>query len=111
MYLGDNVYYLAHPLTTCGTIEENLEDEQIIADKIEKCFKSAVLTRPLTLIPITLTSEEAMPICKQMIDLCDAVIMTGDWQKSEGCTEELLYAYETGREIIFEKEINFLCCF
>ena len=84
MYLGDNVYYLAHPLTTCGTIEENLEDEQRIADKIEECFKSAVLTRPLTLIPITLTSEEAMPICKQMIDLCDAVIMTGDWQKSEG---------------------------
>lgn len=46
-----------------------------------------------------------------MIDICDAIYMLKDWQQSAGAREELQYASDWRKKIIYEdndtKEDNF----
>lgn len=55
--------------------------------------------------------EEYMHVCYAMIDVCDAVYMLSDWQKSKGARMELQYAADHQKEILYEddrtKEPNF----
>jgi hypothetical protein len=39
-----------------------------------------------------------------MIDICDAVYMLSDWQKSKGARMELQYAEDWGKAILYEDE-------
>ena len=45
-----------------------------------------------------------MHICFAMIDVCDAVYMQKDWQKSKGARMELQYATDWKKQIIYEDE-------
>ncbi len=48
--------------------------------------------------------EDYMHICYAMIDICDAVYMLRDWQKSKGARMELQYAADWGKKILYEDE-------
>jgi len=48
--------------------------------------------------------EDYMHICFAMIDICDAVYMQKDWQKSKGARMELQYATDWKKQIIYEDE-------
>lgn len=55
--------------------------------------------------------SDYMHICYAMIDVCDAIYMLYDWQKSKGARMELQYACDHRKEIMYQdeatKETNF----
>lgn len=55
--------------------------------------------------------EDYLHICYAMIDVCDAIYMLYDWQKSKGARMELQYACDHRKEIMYQdeatKETNF----
>lgn len=48
--------------------------------------------------------KDYMHICYAMIDICDAVYMLSDWQKSKGARMELQYAADWRKKILYENE-------
>lgn len=92
-------YYLAHPLTTHGTIEENYMEE-------DKCAKALIgegysLIRPLKIAPKHFSAQEALPICLSLLQSCDGIILVGAWRLSEGCRLEYSIAKYLGMEIYY----------
>lgn len=47
---------------------------------------------------------EYIHICYAMIDVCDAIYMLSDWQKSKGARMELQYACDHQKEIMYQDE-------
>jgi hypothetical protein len=48
--------------------------------------------------------EDYMHVCKAMVDVCDAIYMLSNWQTSKGSREELNYAKEWRKEVLWEDE-------
>lgn len=48
--------------------------------------------------------EDYMHVCKSMIDVCDAVYMLSNWQTSKRSREELSYAKEWRKQVLWEDE-------
>jgi len=46
--------------------------------------------------------EDYMHICYAMIDICDAIFVLKDWQKSKGARMEVQYACDHQKEIFYE---------
>lgn len=46
--------------------------------------------------------EDYLHICFAIIDVCDAVYMLADWQQSPGARQELEYARDWKKEIIYQ---------
>lgn len=57
-----------------------------------------------TLLPVDLPPESYLPICLQMINQSDAVILLDNWQDSKGANIERLYAKYCGKVIIYPKK-------
>lgn len=89
--------YLIHPLETYGNVRENREKEKEIAADILRHNENIELVRPFKEIPHDIERGEAMLQCLDLIETCDGVITTPDWSKSEGCREEVDFAYANGK--------------
>ena len=50
----------------------------------------------------SLTDTEKMRLRHFLIDCCDAVFMTCEWQDNEIATNEIAYAKSLGKKIIYE---------
>ena len=48
--------------------------------------------------------DDYMHVCKAMVDVCDAIYMLPNWQTSKGSREELNYAREWRKEVLWEDE-------
>ena len=48
--------------------------------------------------------KDYLHICHAMIDVCDAVYVLGNWRTSAGSHEEIQYAADWRKEIIYEDE-------
>lgn len=48
--------------------------------------------------------SDYMHICYSMLDVCDAIYMLSDWQKSKGARMELQYAADHSKGIFYEDE-------
>lgn len=48
--------------------------------------------------------DDYMHVCKAMVDVCDAIYMLSNWQTSKGSREELNYAKEWRKEVLWEDE-------
>ena len=48
--------------------------------------------------------EDYMHICYAMIDICDAIFLLDDWQKSVGARAECQYAADWRKRIIYQDE-------
>lgn len=61
-------------------------------------------------IPTVLPAYESVPhedymhICYAMIDICDAIFLLDDWQKSKGARMECQYAADWRKQIIYQNE-------
>lgn len=57
-----------------------------------------------TVLPVyeDIPHEDYLHICYSMIDVCDAVFLLDNWQKSIGARKELQYASDWGKQIIYE---------
>lgn len=47
--------------------------------------------------------SEYMHICKAMIDVCDMILLFGNWKESDGANQELVYAFEKNKGIWFQE--------
>lgn len=86
--------YISHPCTSFGDIEENRK----IAKKHADYFKSKGfhVLNPLDIINPKSSYNEAMRMSFEMLQMCDIIVMCGDWQRSRGCRAEYEYALENG---------------
>lgn len=83
----EEIYYLAHPLTTHGDIDENYKSEKKCAKWLKKQgYKH--LVRPLKIIPKSYSTEDSMRICMQLLSACDGIILCDGWKESQGCLME-----------------------
>lgn len=92
-------------------------EESEIQDKFFKAKISLTKSGHKTMSPAVLTAnagfehEDYLHICYAMIDVCDAIYMLSDWQKSKGARMELQYACDHRKEIMYQdeatKETNF----
>jgi len=109
----EKLYYLAHPYTGDGTVE-NMEDNYRIANR-----------RTITLMklgynifsPITYTHVmdvenknifdviDWLKLDKIFLDRCDGIIMAPGWEDSLGCRLEYEYAIKSNKEILFYEKI------
>ena len=86
------------------------ETESDIQNKFFAAKTDLIRQGHKTMSPAVLTAnqdfehEDYMHICYAMIDVCDAVYMLFDWQKSKGARMELQYAADHQKEIMYEDE-------
>lgn len=111
--------YMAHPLASDPP--GNIEKAKAICSEIALRYPNIVPISPLLAFSFCREPEDreqAMAYCRLLLPKCDEVWMTGDWQKSRGCKEELELAkslckpigvYKNGRvTYIADKEKH--CC-
>lgn len=108
----NKIYYLSHPLTSCGTVKENYMHEekcaiQIRLLEINNCetYEFYHLIRPLEILPSSFNVDEAMSRCIKLLSACDGIIMSGKWEHSNGCLTEMEYAKKYGLEIIYYEDL------
>lgn len=84
--------YLSHPFTFPGNKEENRIEARRIAAKLTKKYKNIMVINPLdcfTYMEGDFDYKTILSRCCQLMDMCDVVYMSGDWQRSKGCNVEL----------------------
>ena len=76
--------------------------------KFEEAKERLVAQGHSVFIPTVLPEYSDVPhsdylrICYAMIDVCEAVYMLKDWQTSKGARQELQYAADWRKEIIYQ---------
>lgn len=93
------LYYLSHPFSSFGDREENHRDAAEIAEKLWLKYGIAVVN-PLS-IKMPDDPKTAMRQCLWLLHVCETIIMCEDWEKAEGCKDELDYSKNMGKEILF----------
>ena len=83
-------------------------EKKDIDEKFEKAKAGLICKGHSVFIPSVLPAyddvphEDYMHVCYAMIDICDAVYMLSDWQKSTGARLECQYAADHRKEVIYE---------
>ena len=93
--------YVAHPY---GGEEENKQ-------KVEEIIKQLIQNNPDTLYvsPIhctgfyyhDVTYEKGMEYCFKLLDMCDTLLLCGNWKHSTGCCMEYGYAVARNKDIAY----------
>ena len=52
------------------------------------------------ILPESLTREQAMPICMELLKCCDSICLLDDWYTSIGAREEMRAALEAGLRVM-----------
>jgi len=53
------------------------------------------------ILPEGFEYNEYMHICYAMIDVCDAILLFGDWENSKGANFEREYARMKGKQVLY----------
>ena len=105
----NKIYYLAAPLTSCGDITKNYENEQGYYATLRAIKTKAGLIRPLSALPDARVCDmdwaEAMQKCRALLSVADGIILCPGWERSKGCKEERAYAEHMGMEIVEYEEL------
>lgn len=98
--------YIAHPFTSFGTLEEN----RIRNLEIAKKYADAKRVAPIS--PIIAfgelfegNGEHIMGCCKALLKSCDMAHFFGDWEKSEGCRQEMDFCLANDIPVLHDEEI------
>ncbi|MDF2591381.1 MAG: hypothetical protein K0S75_847 [Clostridia bacterium] len=94
----DCIYYLSHPCTTFGDPAAN----RYAAAIYERCLSDMhqiTMINPIVIIPVNTEDSVAMIMCRKMFDVCGAIIMCPNWDKSKGCNEEFQWALQDNKPI------------
>lgn len=90
------VYYVSHPFT--GNEKENRFDARLMTALLQanEEYQDIYFYNPLDAMRAQdiaeLSYAEIMACSLEMMRRCDAVVMTGHWPKSKGCSQEFVAA-------------------
>lgn len=103
--LIDGIAYVAHPF---DGKKLNIAKSKVIIERIHQRHPCLILLNPLSIFgyeeysgrPDEYTTH--MVDCLTLLDRCDYLILTGDWQNSKGCLCEWGFAQSKKGMQIFE---------
>ena len=97
--------YIAHPLTSYGNLERNIQNVHRICKEIAAAESEGVPISPIhafSFMPREGSQKQVLEYCKSLMVLCDEVRFFGAWWLSEGCIQELMFAKEKNIRVIFK---------
>lgn len=97
--------YIAHPLTTHGSIEENFKRIDVICKKLITDEPDIVPISPLHAFKFydeKGCQEKVLSYCTSLLSKCDEIWLFGDWEKSKGCMREVTFSIKNSIPI-FDK--------
>lgn len=96
--------YIAHPLTTHGTIGDNFK-------RIDAICKELIVSNP-DIVPVSPIhafrffdetkgdQEQVMGYCLNLLSACSELWLFGDREKSKGCMQEVAFAVKNSMTIL-----------
>lgn len=93
------IFYVSHPYT--GDEEKNRKESRDITAMLKDHHPQYIFINPLDAMRYTtgLPYEESIKQCLELLQICDGIIMTGDWRHSIGCYREYKAALARKMEI------------
>ena len=95
--------YVSHPYT--GNEEANVEDAMKVTNRLAQATKGSFLfVNPLAVfgdMGETLTYDQILDQCLELLDRCDGVIFCDGWTRSRGCKAEMDKALQANKAIWF----------
>lgn len=103
--------YCASPYTSADPrqVAANILHAEIVGQLVRELGHVPFVPHlALPAFPATMAIEDqwepAMRECMSHLETCDAIVLTGDWQKSRGCRAELAAAYGLKLAVFFGLE-------
>jgi nucleoside 2-deoxyribosyltransferase len=93
--------YIAHPF---GGKDENKQKVERIIKKLIKKHPDILFVSPIHCTGFyyhDVTYEKGMEYCFELLNMCDTLLLCGDWKKSTGCCMEYGYAFARGKDIMY----------
>lgn len=86
--------YISHPFS--GKMENQEEVERIVNKLIEIAPEHTYISalHAFGYLYQTTDYEYGLNMCLNLLDVCDKMLVFGDWKSSRGCTAEVLYCQE-----------------
>jgi hypothetical protein len=94
------LYYLSHPYTTYGDMEQNRKNALNIENEL-----GVSLINPICL-ELGNGKQTPMQQCLKLLSACDGIIMCDNWQNSMGCKEEWDFALANNIEVLYLDEVK-----
>ena len=93
------MYYVSYPFT--GDEKKNRKEARKFTAMLKKAYPQYIFINPLDAMRYTtgLPYGESLKQCIELLLMCDGIIVTGNWQGSEGCARECLVAVFAQKEI------------
>ena len=88
----EKLIYVAHPY---GGLKINADEAEKIIRQLYKDYRGRTFISPIHGICCPYESvsfEVGMEHCFELLNRCDAILLTGDWWNSRGCKEEKSFA-------------------
>lgn len=112
------IYYVSHPFT--DDEEKNRQEAREITAHLKDIFTDDIFINPLDAFQYTKiikawTYEDVLKQCLELLQICDGLILTGNWQVSRGCNAEKqeaerlhleIYQLHTKSEILCIRPLN-----
>ena len=95
-----NLQYVAHPFTG-DTFSNKYEVEQIIKQLVANYPDTAFISPIHTFgyLDGHITYDKSLDLCTSLLERCDGLILTGNWETSRGCGMERMFADSHGIKI------------
>lgn len=94
-----NVVYVAHPY---GGLSFNYERTSSIMKLLCEKFPNITFVSPIHAYGFMYEAvdyEKGIRMCFKLLDLCDTVLLCGDWENSRGCRMEKEYAIQNNKGV------------
>jgi hypothetical protein len=91
---GYNMIYISHPYS--GKEENKLKIEAIVRELVAK-NPGVTYISPVHAFGYLYNDvdyEAGLEMCLRLLDVCNKMLVFGDWKKSRGCTAEVLYCQQ-----------------
>ena len=95
------VFYIAGPIAGTDDYKERFREAEEIYQLRGDSEHCQVVLNPVRILE-GVEDRDCLPICLQLIEQADMVILLPGWDKSLGATTEALYALRQGKDV-FER--------
>lgn len=99
--MDKTIIYLAGPITGVEDYKERFADKEAKFLRFPETEPQMVLN-PARLLD-GLEDRDCMPICLQMVEMANVVVLLEGWEKSPGAIIEALYAWRQGIPVVADK--------